>query len=152
MKIIKLTQGKLAIVDDEDYVRLSKHKWQFNKGYAVRSVKVGGKSVKEHMHRVVLRVRDSSLVDHINRNPLDNRKCNLRLATHKQNSINSYNPRGASGYKGVSKYNCSKWQVYVGSRYIGLFSNKEDAAVAYNSAAKEVYGKFAALNNLRSEV
>ena len=87
-------------------------------------------------------------IDHINGNRHDNRIVNLRIATRSQQLGNSRaQPRNKSGYKGVSwKRNRGKWCVQILNRYVGLFSDKVEAARAYDEKAKEVFGDFARLN------
>lgn len=164
MKTIPLTQGQSAIVDDDDYDRLSCYKWCAQKTalgdyYAVRAVPApelgfrGGRKArkKEHMHRVVL--GDVGETDHINRNKLDNRKQNLRLASKSQNLANRGKPKGKyySSFKGVTwqKRN-KKWQSAIGvngkNLYIGQFNSEIEAATAYDAAALVHFGEFADLN------
>ena len=95
MKIIPLTRGQYAIVDDEDYEELAKHKWRANysKGnqcfYAERSLKREGKIRRtDTMHRVIMKANPGEEVDHQNHNTLDNRKENLRITTHQTNQKN----------------------------------------------------------------
>jgi hypothetical protein len=95
---------------------------------------------------------DGIEVDHENRNGLDCRRTNLRLATHRQNIMNTgLRPANTSGYKGVSwdKEN-QKWRAsiraYGRSYNLGRFSTKEEAARAYNEAASRLHGSFARLN------
>jgi hypothetical protein len=155
---IPLTQGKYAIVDPEDYERLSKHKWHANKAkntyYAIRRVHVGFNKWKHiKMHREVLNPPDHLFADHINHNGLDNRIANLRAATHRQNAYNRIHFRKyqSSKYKGVSFNNRKKkWiaQIRFNSKhkFIGYFDNEIEAAKAYDKAAKQFHGEFAVLN------
>jgi hypothetical protein len=89
-------------------------------------------------------------VDHISRDGLDNRKCNLRKATHTQNQINSISNRGTSKYKGVSwDKSRSKWVGKLGNgpdHFLGRFDSEEDAARAYDRAVIQKYGEFARPN------
>lgn len=99
----------------------------------------------------VLGVPDNLIVDHINGNPLDNRKVNLRVVTAQQNSFNTAARKFSSNYKGVSKRNRRKpWEVNIThdgkDYYLGTFSNEDDAAKAYDKKAKELFGEFARLN------
>jgi hypothetical protein len=104
MKFIQLTQGKQAIVDDEDFELLSQFKWYAMKsGHNVYAARGGGKRRMELLHRLILGVTDSKIeVDHINGDGLDNRRSNLRVATHADNQHNPGTPtNNTSGYKGV---------------------------------------------------
>lgn len=155
MRKIKLTQGKFATVDDEDYPELSKYTWYYKAGYAARRDPNGcGGHLK--MHRIIMGAQPGQVVDHINNrgSKTDNRKKNLRLCTRSQNLCNrGKTSRNSSGYKGVtwSKGAC-KWmaQIAVGgtNKYLGLFENKEVAALAYNRAAELLHGQFAMLNEV----
>ena len=88
-KEIKLTKGFVAIVDDEDYEWLSQWKWHYDK-YACRRKSTGYKQSKiVFMHREILGYEGELDVDHINKDRIDNRKCNLRLATRSQNLANT---------------------------------------------------------------
>ena len=160
---IGLTQGKVAIVDDVDS-DLNKITWHTNRNtyrvcYAERTVK--GKCVV--MHRVVMervlsrRLTRFDSVDHINCDGLDNRRSNLRLANRSQQQANTPKQRTTKGkptyskYKGVSWYkHIQKWaariQVDLRDVHLGVFESEEDAARAYDKAAKESFGEFAKLN------
>lgn len=160
MKRINLTQNKVAIVDDQDYDWLSRRKWYAHKGthgyYAVRnSKKCEGKKHLIRMHRAIMGLQygDKQEIDHINHNGLDNRRCNLRVCTHRQNGYNQTSKTGSSKYKGVSWYKpYKKWESYIdtnGKRQkLGYFDNEIDAAKAYNDKAKELFGEFACLNKI----
>ena len=89
MREIPLTRGKAAIVDDEDYESLSLHHWSCSKtGYAMRGFREGGKMVYLKMHHAILgKPLQGYVVDHINGDRLDNRRCNLRLCAQ-QRAIN----------------------------------------------------------------
>lgn len=159
MKLIELSQGKQAIVDDEDYEWLSQWKWCFdNKGYARRSQYLGYVNGKQKtattlMHRQITGNVHGMQVDHINGNKLDNRRSNLRLCTHTENMRNSRSSVGSySKYKGVwLDRRVNKWaaRICCGNRKrvgLGYFSVESEAAEAYNAAAKKYHGKFARLN------
>lgn len=159
MKKIPLTQGKLAVVNDIDYAFLTQWKWYFHKkGYAVRgSHKSDGfnKRTVIYMHRVVLSRKlgysDFEETDHKNQSRLDNRRGNLRPASHSQNQGNSKLQQGVSKFKGVHwRKDRKKWRVYIGfegnRRYLGMFMDEIEAAEAYNKAALEHFGEFACLN------
>jgi len=155
---IRLSQGKYAIVDPDDYERLNKHKWYAGKHsnlfYAMRGQWSGKlkKRLTIMMHRVVIDVPEGMVIDHINHNGLDNRKANLRIATQADNSRNArHTKRGTSSYRGVW-YNKKKnrWRAMIGinnkRKHIGYFHNEIDAAKAYDEAAKRYHKDFAVLN------
>lgn len=150
MKRIKLTQNKYTIIDDEDFKELSKHNWFHSHNYAGR--RVGLKN--DYMHRILINAPKNKSVDHINGNGLDNRKENLRLCTHQQNTRNRKpNLNTFSGFKGVSWHNRDKlWRarITLNSKEItiGYSKIKEKAIEMYNKAALKYHGEFARLNKI----
>lgn len=160
MKEIKLTKGKVALIDDEDYEYLSRWRWKALNGKgdwcAVRNTraKVKSKYVTLYMHRVIMDAPKGMTVDHINRNGLDNRRSNLRLATRRENQRNRGPVKdSASKYKGVvfDKRN-KKWKAQINTgecnKFLGYFDTPEEAAKVYDEAAKKYHGAFAWLNKL----
>lgn len=152
---IALTQGKYAIVDPDDFERLSRYKWRVSRGrrtkYAQRAIKVGGKWTSVMMHREIIGVRDDMVVDHINHNGLDNREVNLRAATVAQNAWNRRSKKKRAGFCGVGwNKKTGKWRVRIRcngrEKYIGYFTDKFEAAKAYDRAAAKYHGEFATLN------
>jgi hypothetical protein len=147
-KQIPLTQGKVALVDDEDYERLNSFKWCAQKSrntyYAIRSVKNNGKNHTIRMHLMLIDVPKDMNTDHINNNGLDNRKENLRVVTireNQQNRIASINK--TSKYVGVSWNTRDKrWraQIYHNGvhRDLGNYKDEEDAHEAYLKACEEI--------------
>jgi hypothetical protein len=142
---IPLTQGRWALVDPVDYLRLRRFRWYYSKnGYASRKVNeaLGGGVRREtcvYMHRQVLGIHDQPwrpgmlVVDHVNRDKLDNRRVNLRLVSHPTNMRNQ-DPRGKSGVVGVRQVNSGRWvaRVHVNYRqiHIGRFDTLEEATEA----------------------
>lgn len=148
MKLIPLTQGKFAKVDDEDYEWLMQWKWHFNNRYAMRWQNYK----KLRMHREIMKVSDDLEIDHIDNDGLNNCKNNLRICTTAQNSRNRVRAiNNTSGYKGVTWHKRGKkWQAYIKlngkSIYIGFYNTAEEAADAYDFMAKQYYGEYANLN------
>ena len=156
-----LTQSKVALVDIEDYDRISQHRWCARKSrhshvwYAVRSIGDGPDQKLLHMHREILNMTPGNglFADHINGDGLDNRKLNLRIATHSQNHMNERRRKdNKTGYKGVSlltSYSRPMWQANICINqkqiYLGSFSTPELAYEAYCAAAKHYFGEFARL-------
>lgn len=151
MKLIYLTQGKVAEVDDENYYLLNKYKWQAQKGrYTYYAKRVGAGKERILMHREILNLTKKEFCDHKDGNGLNNKIDNLRRCT---NSENQKNKRGwgKSKYKGVCwiKKN-KKWMSYISINkkrvYLGLFCTEKEAAVEYNKSASLNHGEFAKLN------
>lgn len=151
-KEIPLTQGKVALVDDDDFERLIVSKWCVSaQGYAIRHLRKFqfGSTM---MHREILGAPKDMDVDHVNLNKLDNRRVNLRLCKMSQNIANSGKRKNnTSGYKGVSwsKQN-KKWYacIKVNRKTIdlGRYDNILDAVEAHDVAAKKYFGEFARIN------
>jgi hypothetical protein len=143
MKEIPLTQGKVALVDDEDYSELSKYKWYAHKNcntwYAERrSSKINGKQGLIKMHVAVAGTPKGMETDHVNGNGLDNRRENLHAVTHRENLQNLHNPR-TSKYPGVSwKKQHRKWraqiQVNGKNHHLGYYDKEEAAYRRYQIA------------------
>ena len=151
---IKLTQGKFAIVDAEDYPKLAENDWQYyeNKSKNCYAVRVEVRKIA-YMHRVIMNAPAGYFVDHRNQHGLDNRKSNLRLATPAENTHNKRKTRSpvSSKYKGVSlRKNENKWIAHIdyqGRRiHLGSFTNETEAAKGYDKAAKEYFKEFASPN------
>ena len=158
MKEIPLTKGQVALVDDEDYESISCFTWQArfsgDRPYAQRNLRPGSrarKGMKISMHRQILCLTpdDKRIVDHINRNSVDNRRSNLRIVTHRENAWNrTKSSRGNNYYKGVSKCTYQKmWMARIaaaGKRfYLGRFTSPEKAHAAYCEASKSLHGEYA---------
>lgn len=153
MKMILLSNGGETLVDDDDYERLSTHKW-----YA-RTIRgdtyvcmANGKEKGRAMHVFILGRKNGMVIDHQNRNRFDNQKLNLRFATGSQNGSNSkFRKNNTSGFKGVSfdkDANRFKASIAIKRKKISLgrFSDALDAALAYDAAAIRLFGEFACTN------
>ena len=141
---IPLTKGYVAIIDDID-AEFAAFRWAFSQGYAIRS--------RYSLHRQIVekavgrKLSRQEVVDHINRNKLDNRRENLRVVSHSVNAMNrDYVKKGASGVKGVTYLKSSnKWRatVYCDGIYkLGIFNTKEEAIEAYNKAAAIIFEEY----------
>lgn len=148
---IPLAGGRFAIVDNDDVERISAYAWTLSdKGYAVTTTRDGRVTRHIKMHRLLMGVAADVDVDHINRNRLDNRRENLRAATKSNNMHNRVLPRASrSGYRGVVEHR-RQWQAKIGIRggyvLLGAFTSAEEAARAYDDAARRLHGAFARLN------
>jgi hypothetical protein len=155
MKSISLTQGKFADVDDEDYDHLMSRKWQARfdgkNWYAV--TRVGSRRVS--MHRMIMGIEDPKVeVDHRDGNGLHNWRGNLRVCTRAQNLSNrGVFKNNTTGYKGVvvarsGNKNSYRAQLRFHGKllYFGFYSTPEQAARAYDAAARKFFGEFARLN------
>lgn len=153
---IRLNDGTFAIVDAEDFERLSTYGWSVKgDGYAnYRDALPNGARPTIYMHREIIGAKDGEYVDHINGDPRDNRKSNLRIVTISQNAMNrGRNRNNKSGYKGVSYASRErKWLAQIGVNgkniIIGRFDCKHSAAIAYNNEAKKLHGEFAYQNEI----
>lgn len=164
MKNIKIGKNKYAKVNNSDYPLVEKYSWHINSnGYAVTflpRIKINGKIKRPivYMHRLILNLQDKNLYcDHKNGNRADNTRTNLRPASPTQNSANIPKKKfdsASSGFKGVSWSVLNKnWRCRVSHKgaqvWMGSFKKEEDAAVAYNKVAKELFGEFASLNAIK---
>ena len=141
-----------AIIDIEDLERILQHKWRLGT-WDYADTKINHKTVL--MQRFILNEFDKNKIpDHINKNTLDNRKCNLRISNKAQNAWNSsMNSNNTSGVKGVSWFKAAKlWRAYLtknGERFeFGYFKNKDDAIKARLIGEREHFGEFAPQKHL----
>lgn len=149
MKEINLTQGKVALVDDEDFEYLNQWRWsaaRYSDNIYYAASRVKGKSIT--MHRLLMNSDKQRQVDHKDGNGLNNQKSNLRFANYSQNGSNR-RAWGSSCFLGV---NIDRGKIYARitlngqTLYLGRFKTEEDAARAYDRKAKELHGDFACLN------
>ena len=160
MKEVQVTGGHVALVDDEDEALVRGYSWNALPGkntmYAKAGVRGSRPQKNVYLHRLILNAPKGVQVDHQNRNGLDCRRENIRLASNGQNMWNAIKVRISRGkppssrYKGVSKRtNCKNklWQASIGGHVeLGCFDSEEEAACAYDAAAAVQYGEFARLN------
>ena len=175
MRELQTNNGFTVLVDDEDYDRLSKYNWRaykchrnwYPKTRATDYERSMGRNPRNdtYLHQMILPVKSGFVVDHINGDTLDNRRCNLRYATDGQNAMNKQRYiNNTSGYKGVSYHKKSatkgrwqiqrrsagRWQASIACNgkqiYLGLYATAEDAARAYDAKARELFGEYASLN------
>lgn len=160
MMEISLSQGKVAMIDDVDFVIVGRHRWCAvlngkDLWYAVTSIEKGGTRRSIRMHRMLLglKYKGKQQADHINHNGLDNRRANLRICSHTENVRNSrVLVHKTSIYKGVCwDKNAKKWHagISVGAgkqKHLGHFKLEECAALAYDFAAVRYHGEYAVFN------
>ena len=161
VKEITLSRGKVALVSDEDYERVSQYKWYAvdwdgtgKSWYARRRFITDGVRRYVSLHRFIMGVPDSIKVDHIDGDGLNCQRYNLRHATHQQNSQNRrIGANNTSGYKGVvfvRRAKTRRWQAQIEHNcktlYLGRFESAVEAARAYDHAARELFGEFARPN------
>jgi hypothetical protein len=144
-----------VIIDYDDFEKIKNYRWHLHahhSGEFYCSTFINRKIHK--MQHLLIKKQNSQQIDHINGNKLDNRKCNLRICTNKENAKNKkLNINNKTGYKGthfdkdsgkyLAQIVCNYKRIYIG-RYEKLI----DAALAYNAAAIKYHGEFARLNEL----
>lgn len=147
MKVIKLTQGRFALVDDKDFKNLDQWNWCFNNGYAVRGQHnpLTQKTEIVLMHRAIVGAKKGHLIDHINNDGLDNRRINLRFADKTINALNAkLRKTNTSGFKGVWRDRDGNWVAETSFKrkkiYIGAYKSKREAAIAFDNKVTELYG------------
>ncbi len=147
-----IEKGK-TIIDTEDIEKCKKYKWCLRKdGYVTRSYRnLDGTKNSMLLHRYLMNM-PTLFVDHIDLNPTNNSKKNLRLCNYQQNTWNKLNcKKNTSGYSGVSyDKRANKWRARIYKKheiYLGLFNKKEDAIAARLAAEKEYFGEFAPKGN-----
>lgn len=153
---IPLTRGMVAIVDAADMPFLTQWSWYAvpasdgSTFYAARShIRADGEKRQLRMHNALMTPAQGLTVDHIDRDGLNNRRSNLRLANHRQNMANRRFKPGCSGFRGVHKWG-KRWSANVSvdgkPTVVAVCDTALEAALAYDAAARTAYGAFAVLN------
>ena len=154
--IFEAKNGGFFKIDVEDISKVINYGWGINKkGYVVASSR---HRTKEHrtnlrLHRVITNCPENMVVDHINHDTLDNRKCNLRICSQNENIKNRKPDRNSkSGIKGVYPEK-GRWKAIIGLNsklhHLGTFRNIEDAIKARQEAEKMYYGEFANIQEVK---
>lgn len=156
MKLIPLTQGKFAQVDDDDYVFLMQWKWyavsRRHTCYACRNAGTKNRPIQLAIQNQIMPPAKGMRIDHIDNNGLNNQKTNLREGTKRQNSYNKKPIKGK--YKGVYRNSSGFYaQIKINGKnvHLGSFKTAESAALAYNKRASQIQGTFAYLNKVNAE-
>lgn len=152
-RIYTFKDGRETIFDAEDIIWICQYNLQITaKGYVTAQCRLNGKQWSKPVHRMIMNAPSGVLVDHINGDRRDNRKCNLRLVNDFQNMRNAKKRQAttaASQYKGVNRCG-AHWQARIstdnGRLYLGYFRDEKLAAEAYNKAAIIHHGEYALLN------
>lgn len=140
----------IVLLDDEDAALVEGASVSITKATYSTYVAIVRGRTRRRLARAIMNAPDGMVVDHINGNPLDNRRANLRICTVKENNWNRRRRiGGSSGFKGVVRVG-TRWRAIIWPNgkqiYLGSFAEPEEAARAYDRAAREEYGEFACLN------
>lgn len=153
---IPLSRGEEAIADEQDLHIVSGHNWSTqrkrNTSYAMRNENIDGKNACIYLHREIAKAKEGDIVDHINRNGLDNRRGNIRIATFSQNKCNSkLQKNNVSGYRGVYwRRDREKYQAQIQINGVkirlGNFKSIDEAHEAYKAASLKYHGEYGRAN------
>lgn len=156
MREVPCSRGMVALVDDEDFAAVSARRWSVTRNdknggtyYAIAGAVDGQPRVL--MHRLLMQPRAGESIDHINGNGLDNRRKNLRRCSCALNAANRVKTRlpCTSRFKGVNRRPNGTYRAYIsqgGFKCLGTYRTEDDAARAYDRAARERFGEFARVN------
>lgn len=152
MREVPLTRGAVALVDDEDFERVNKLKWQLaTNGYAMKSIRVKSTPdsrtkdalVSVYMHRFILNAPADLDVDHLDGNKINNQRHNIQLCTARENAVN-WKRSNITNYRGVyenkSRFGAKLWLPGGPGVYVGTYDSPEEAAIAYDIVALTVFG------------
>ena len=153
MKLIQLTQGQFAMVDDEDFEELNQFKWYANSSNkyfrAIRNIRINGKYTTVKLHRVIMSAQKGDIIDHIDGDTLNNQRSNLRFCTNSQNQHNSkIRSNNKSGFKGVHLSRKGfRAEIRLNGKviYLGRRSTAEEAHELYKEASEKYHGDFGRL-------
>ena len=148
MKEIVLPSGHITKIDDEDFALISNHRWYIqkykNSDILYAKSRINGKYIR--MHRFIMNPPDNMVIDHINQDGLDNRKCNLRICTVSENARNKKKTifkKNKTGIKGVHQFVTKKGAVrFQATLSLGVFDTKEEASATYKNALVKIFGDF----------
>jgi hypothetical protein len=157
LEIQSIKMGLLKIfLDPEDFEIVKNFHWVIDgHGYVTTQKSFNGKRHSYKIHRIIMDCPPEKSIDHINHNPLDNRKSNLRICTQQQNLMNQkvQKIKKYSQYKGVTwdksrqKW-CAKIKLNQKTINLGRFISEIEAAKKYNDSAKKMFGEFCFLNSI----
>ena len=156
MPHLELTKGCWVTIDDQDIPIIIRGSWYANVAangmvYARRSWREGGVRKSEFLHRAIIGAKKGDLVDHLDGNPMNCRRSNLRIVNHNQNGTNkrTYSKHGFKGIK-FMEGRTKPWATVVSvngkTKTIGYFLTKEEAAEAYDAAVRKLLGSGVSLN------
>lgn len=147
---LPMNNGQSVVIDADDLALVSGYKWrvyEFGRGLWYAQSYRSGKTL--YMHRMLMAAEPGQKVDHRDGDGLNNRRANLRIASHGQNMANTrlIRSNNKTGFKGITyRAETGRWIGQIAGTYLGTFGSAEDAARAYDAAAIEMFGEFAQIN------